>query len=109
MVLLRMRGNKNHDRVRMCYMHRVHREGEGRREWGASKCGALYRKRRRRRLMLDASLVECAPNVWRALLLKYKTANITVKTVEFISKCKGRIVIHLKPQICFPTLPLEHE
>ena len=28
---------------------------------------------------LDASLGECTPNVWRALLLKYKTANINVK------------------------------
>ncbi len=45
----------------------------------ARKCGALDRKRRRWRLMLDASLVECTPNVWRALLLKYKTANINVK------------------------------
>ena len=30
-------------------------------------------------LILDASLVECTPNVWHALLLKYKTANINVK------------------------------
>ena len=45
----------------------------------AGKCGALDRMRRRWRLMPDASLVECTPNVWRALLLKYKTANINVK------------------------------
>ncbi len=38
----------------------------------------------------------------------YTTINVK-KTSEFISKCKGRIVIHLKPQICFSTSPLEHE
>ncbi len=53
----------------MHYMHRVYREGDVRIEWDAKRCGALDRKR----LMLDASLVECTPNVWRALLLQILT------------------------------------